>query len=108
MDRTCDLLDRLGIAGHFVAIYTSDTVPAPKPAPDMALRFAAAVGAPPGEILMIGDAEADIRCGQAAGCATAAATWGYCGHEALVALSPDHVFATPAEACAAIAAMTAP
>ncbi len=106
MDRTRDLLSRLGIADRFTTVLTSDTVAAPKPAPEMVHRFAETTGVAPRDILMIGDAEADIRCGQAAGCRTAAATWGYCDHAVLAALGPDQVFASPRAAQAALETLT--
>lgn len=105
MERTLELLEQLGIRQFFDSVYASDTVDAPKPAPEMALLFADSSGLPPANILLLGDAEADIRCGQAAGCMTAAVSWGYGNAERLAALHPTYVFATPADACEKLAGM---
>lgn len=106
-ERTLELLERLGIRDFFGSVYASDTVSAPKPAPEMALRFAAENNLPLDSILLLGDAEADIRCGQAARCRTAAVSWGYGDARALRALHPTHIFDTPQDARAQLAAMLA-
>lgn len=107
-ERTLELLGQLGIRDFFGSVYASDTVSAPKPAPEMALRFAHDTGLSPAAILMLGDAEADIRCGQAAQCQTAAVSWGFGDARALRALHPTHVFTSPQDARAKLAAMLEP
>ncbi|WP_341368113.1 HAD-IA family hydrolase [Yoonia sp. BS5-3] len=97
-ERTIELLDQLGIRHYFAAVYSSDNVPRPKPAPDMVQRFASETGIAISRILMIGDAAADIHCGQAAGCPTAAAAWGYTERATLTALRPTLIFDTPQDA----------
>lgn len=107
IERTTELLDRLGIRDYFTTVLASDTVKAPKPAPEMALRFAAENGLPASKVLLIGDAEADIACGKAAGCQTAAVTWGYTDAATLRGFAPDYMFETPADAITQISAMMA-
>ena len=97
-ERTIELLQQLGIRDYFASVYCSDNVPAPKPAPDMARCFATDNDLDMGRVLLVGDAAADIRCGQAAGCPTAAAAWGYTDRETLTALRPTFVFDTPQDA----------
>lgn len=96
--RTIELLEQLEIRKYFTSVYCSDNVPNPKPAPDMVQSFAADNGLDISCILMVGDAAADIRCGQAAGCPTAAAAWGYTDKATLQALRPTLVFDTPQDA----------
>ncbi len=108
LERTLELLQLLGIEGFFTHVYASDSVENPKPAPDMAELYAEAVGATPQEILLVGDAAADILCGQAAGCTTVAALWGYTPRETLIALAPDFLFESPEDAVAQIGAMLEP
>ena len=46
-------------------------------APDMLLLACQQLGLQPAEVLFVGDDERDIAAGRAAGCRTAAVTWGY-------------------------------
>ncbi|PUB18498.1 HAD family hydrolase [Yoonia sediminilitoris] len=105
-ERTLELLERLGIRHRFGAVLCSDNVPKPKPAPDMAILFADGLGIPASDVIFVGDATADISCGKAAGCLTAAATWGYTPRAALLALEPDYVFETPQDAQQQLADLT--
>lgn len=97
-ERTIELLEILGIRSFFSHVYASDRVQNPKPAPEMALRFAADTGFPVEDIILIGDAQADMQCGNAAGCQTAAALWGYTDEETLLAFDPTFVFQSPQDA----------
>lgn len=58
---------RLGIAQLFEAIYGYDSVPHPKPAPDMIHAFCDMTGLKPAEIAMVGDNRHDLQMGRAAG-----------------------------------------
>lgn len=49
-------------------IWSADDVAQPKPAPDMALKAAAALGVSPGETVFLDDNIHGIRCARAAGC----------------------------------------
>jgi len=73
--RTLRILDHLGISDRFSMVVGSDKVSRPKPAPDMALAIVSALQLDPTTTLFVGDAVADLQCGQAAGTVTGLATW---------------------------------
>lgn len=64
-----EVLDRLGIADHFDAVCDGHTVEAAKPAPDLFLAAAAALGLPPGECVVFEDAADGVAAGHAGGMA---------------------------------------
>ena len=61
-----------------------------KPAPDVILRSLEALGAKPGDCLMVGDSAADMEAGRRAGVKTCAVTYGYGKREALAQFEPDY------------------
>jgi|SRR6185295_3262891 len=67
------VVEGLGIAGHFDAVYGGDSFPARKPDPDCWRR---AVG-PAARPLMIGDSGTDVQTARNAGAAVVAVTYGY-------------------------------
>lgn len=73
--RTCSILTCLGLGQHFQMVVGSDNVSQPKPAPEMALKIAAHLELDCASALFVGDAIADLQCGQQAGMQTALATW---------------------------------
>lgn len=60
-------LSRTGVLDRFVFVVGYDSGVAPKPDPAMVLAFAAASGAAPAEVVMVGDSLHDIRAARAAG-----------------------------------------
>lgn len=72
------LVPRIGL-GHAGCVISGDTTPHPKPHPAPLLEAARRLGIPPGECWYVGDDLRDIQAGRAAGMATVAAAWGYCG-----------------------------
>jgi HAD superfamily hydrolase (TIGR01509 family) len=66
-----DTIIRLGLSGFFSTIVTADDVCNYKPHPEPVLNALDLLGVPPSDALMIGDSEADIRAGDAAGTFTA-------------------------------------
>lgn len=62
-----EVLDRLGIAGLFDAVADGNSVERQKPAPDLFLHAAAQLGLPPGECMVVEDAEAGIQAARAGG-----------------------------------------
>jgi beta-phosphoglucomutase len=64
-----EVLDRLGIADRFDAVCDGHTVEAAKPAPDLFLAAAAALGLPPGECVVFEDASDGVAAAHAAGMA---------------------------------------
>lgn len=78
-----------GLEEYFTAITGGDQVSRPKPYPDLVLRAAKALGAPPSKCVVVGDAPVDIEAGNAAGARTVAAMYGYGDREALRKAGPD-------------------
>ena len=74
-ERTLVILRNLGILDFFDIVMCSDQVRNPKPAPDMANHIINKLNWSPDTTLFVGDSEADILCGQAAGTQTALALW---------------------------------
>jgi len=64
-------LSALGVTDHLTHIFGYDSVPHPKPAPDIVLAFAAAIGCAPAEVLVIGDNPHDIEMARRAGAGAA-------------------------------------
>ncbi|WP_025128024.1 HAD-IA family hydrolase [Pseudomonas sp. PH1b] len=79
--RTVAILEYLGLLGYFSCIVGSDDVANPKPAPDMARMIVEQLHLEPSSCLFVGDALADLKCGQAAGMQTALALWDHPGEE---------------------------
>lgn len=83
------LLDRLGVSRYISAVYGEQDAARKKPAPDIALMAAQAMGRTPGEILVVGDTVYDVRMGRQAGCKTCAALYGYGAPDELKRERPD-------------------
>lgn len=95
--RAVDLLQALQLREHFEVVLGCDSVPSPKPAPDMVLAFAARAGLHLQHLVMIGDAPADLQCARAARCRSVAALWGFTTAQRLQREKPDWTAATPHE-----------
>jgi len=77
------LLEVLGVAGHFEAVYGADSFPARKPSPEPLLHVMRQFKRDAAETVMVGDSINDIAAGKAAGIRTIACTYGYGEQEAL-------------------------
>ena len=90
------VLKEAGLLSFFEAVHGADALPQRKPSPLLIRQAAAALGAVPERLLMVGDAAVDIAAAFAAGCQAAWAGWGY---GQAPALAPAHVWrlATPNE-----------
>ena len=55
-------------AGNFEAVVCGDDVPMPKPAPDVYLRAASLLGAPPARCVVVEDSPTGVAAAEAAGC----------------------------------------
>lgn len=66
---TLEHLEWLGIASRFRTVVTRDRVRDGKPAPEMAVTACRALGLEPAETVVIGDSNADMLMGKAAGLA---------------------------------------
>ncbi len=82
------VLEKFGLIQHFEHVQGTDGFPC-KPAPDVILTALAALGAKPGDCLMVGDSAADMEAGKRAGVATCAVRYGYGKPEYLATFEPD-------------------
>ncbi|HZZ85029.1 MAG TPA: HAD-IA family hydrolase [Anaeromyxobacteraceae bacterium] len=87
----------IGIADCMDAIVSADSCPRNKPHPDPVLLALSRLDRGPEEAVFIGDSPHDIAAGNAAGTASAAALWGACSREVLVAARPGHLLESIAE-----------
>lgn len=71
------IMQQLALAERSAVLVCPDHVERSKPAPDMLLLACQQLGVQPGEVLFVGDDARDIESGRAAGCKTAAVTYGY-------------------------------
>jgi phosphoglycolate phosphatase len=95
---TMPLVEQLGLASRARCIVSGDTTPHAKPHPAPLLYAAGELALPPEQIVYIGDDLRDVQAGFAAGMATVAAAYGYCGTD----LPPSrwhaqHVVDSPAQ-----------
>jgi 2-phosphoglycolate phosphatase len=79
MRLTAPLVDLLGIGERAACVVGGDTTPHSKPHPAPLLHAAGQLTLAPGRIVYVGDDLRDIQAGSAAGMATVAAAYGYCG-----------------------------
>ena len=70
-------MQQLGLAQRSSVLVCPDHVSRSKPDPEMILLACAKMGVEPAATLFVGDDERDIEAGRAAGCKTAAVTYGY-------------------------------
>ena len=88
------ILRGLGIASEIDVYLGGDSAPRPKPAPDLAQHAMARLRCAPAECVVVGDANADIAMGRAAGAHTIQVLWGFAREPSLGA---DHVVGTWAD-----------
>lgn len=86
-----DYLDQLGIRSRFDMIVGADSVTNGKPHPEPVLKILNELGWKAEDTLVTGDADVDIMMGNAAGCRTAAVTYGNGSIDSLKAASPDYL-----------------
>ncbi|WP_179402625.1 phosphoglycolate phosphatase [Burkholderia guangdongensis] len=79
MRLTAPLVDLLGIGARAACVVGGDTTPHAKPHPAPLLHAAERLTLTPERIVYVGDDLRDIQAGSAAGMATVAAAYGYCG-----------------------------
>lgn len=89
-------LDAAGLRDRFALVLGGDAVPRKKPHPD-AVRYATVrLGVPVGACAVVGDSEADILAGKAAGARTVGVMWGYGKRRRLEEAGVDHLVEVPA------------
>ena len=93
---TDPLVPLIGL-GHAGCIISGDTVGVAKPHPAPLLEGARRLGIAPEHCWYVGDDLRDIEAGRAAGMATVACAWGYCGATEPVQWGADHLLDTPAD-----------
>ncbi|MCU1716525.1 N-acetylmuramic acid 6-phosphate phosphatase MupP [Pseudomonas sp. 5P_3.1_Bac2] len=71
------IMQQLGLAQRSSVLVCPDHVSRSKPDPEMILLACEKIGVAPAATLFVGDDERDIEAGRAAGCKTAAVTYGY-------------------------------
>lgn len=71
------IMQQLGLAERSAVLVCPEHVERSKPAPDMLLLACEQLGVQPEQVLFIGDDARDIESGRAAGCRTAAVSYGY-------------------------------
>lgn len=71
------IMQQLGLANRSAVLVCPDHVSQSKPHPEPVLLACHQLQLSPAEVLFIGDDKRDIESGQAAGCRTAAASYGY-------------------------------
>jgi phosphoglycolate phosphatase len=91
---TNPLLPLIGL-GHAACAISGDTTAHAKPHPAPLFEAATRLGLDPRDCWYVGDDLRDIEAGHAAGMATIAAGWGYCGTEKPLAWQADVVLETP-------------
>jgi phosphoglycolate phosphatase len=88
------LVPRIGLK-HAGCVISGDTTPHSKPHAAPLLEAARRLALPPQACWYVGDDLRDIQAGRAAGMATVAATWGYCGNTEPVLWEADAIAANP-------------
>ena len=73
------IVEKLGIADRVAIAYGGDSAARPKPHPDLMLLALETTGLRGGDCVYVGDDLRDVVAGRAAGMATVAAAYGYCG-----------------------------
>jgi 2-phosphoglycolate phosphatase len=105
---TDPLVPQIGLA-HAGCIISGDTMAHAKPHPAPLLEGARRLGVAPEACWYVGDDLRDVEAGRAAGKATVACAWGYCGAIAPATWGADHLMETPADLLDLVrAVLTAP
>jgi len=95
---TLQLLERLGVVRHFGAVIAGDDGHEKKPAPEMLLAAARALGVAPHDALMIGDSDNDTVAARRAGCPVWCVRHGYTEGRPAESLDCDRLVETVEEA----------
>ncbi len=86
---TLPLLDLLDLRRYFDLVLSGDTLPRCKPDPLPLLHACSEFGVAPGEAVLVGDSESDVRAARAAGAGIICVRYGYNQGIDLVELAPD-------------------
>ncbi len=88
---TAPLLEGIGLARYFRALICGDSVERKKPDPQPVLLGCERLGVRPGEAVMVGDSENDLRAARGAGCAAVLVTYGYTEGRPVAGLGADRL-----------------
>lgn len=83
------ILESLGIKRYFSEVRGGDSVPVPKPDPEILRCVLKEAGIPAGEAIYVGDMTVDIQCGRRAGVLTVVVPTGSCTLDEINAEKPD-------------------
>jgi phosphoglycolate phosphatase len=75
------ILEALGLASYFRAIYGGNSFATKKPDPFGAIKIVTAFGAAPPETMVVGDSEVDVQTARNAGMIAAAVNYGFGVHD---------------------------
>ncbi|HEX4546263.1 MAG TPA: HAD-IA family hydrolase [Candidatus Acidoferrum sp.] len=75
------ILERLGLAKYFRAVYGGNSFPTKKPDPLGAHTILREFAAAPNEVILIGDSEVDVQTARNAGTVAAAVNYGFGNHD---------------------------
>ncbi|HRF72622.1 MAG TPA: phosphoglycolate phosphatase [Accumulibacter sp.] len=92
------LLEHVGLASFFKVVVSGDLLPRPKPDPMPLVWASGRLGAPPAEVLMIGDSVHDYSAARAAGCHVFLVPYGYNEGRDVRELAADGIVPTLADA----------
>ncbi|AMP01607.1 HAD hydrolase, IA, variant 1 family protein [Collimonas arenae] len=101
---TDPLVRQIGL-GDADCVISGDTTAHSKPHPEPLLEAARRLNVAPHECWYVGDDLRDIQAGQAAGMATIAAAWGYCGETEPDSWAADALIDTPLQLLALLSAL---
>jgi phosphoglycolate phosphatase len=103
---TDPLVAQLALYPRTTCVVSGDTTAAAKPSPIPVLHACAHLGCAPARTVYVGDDIRDIQAGQAAGCMTVAAAWGYLGDSGPVtSWNADAIIAHPEELLGVLAGL---
>jgi len=83
------VLEQFGLIRYFDHVQGTDGFPC-KPAPDVVLKSLAELGVGPEDVLLVGDAPADMEAGRRAGVKTCAVRYGYGNVAEMARFAPDY------------------
>lgn len=90
-DQAERIVEHFGLLPYFDAVYGRRPGMGIKPEADPLLRICQELNVTPGETLMTGDSDLDMKCGKNAGAKTCAVTYGYRSKEILELEKPDFI-----------------
>lgn len=95
--RTMMILDKLELAQYFTSVVCSDDVSKAKPDPESLFTLMKNMNATPDNVVMVGDANNDVKCARGAKVPVISVSWGDVEREVLLQENPDYLADTVAE-----------